>query len=188
MSRVGMGALVGWRVLHITLRWIFLELGWREGNRETGESPGQATMGDRTQPWKVGSQGVLHTSTHPTCGHAARRGVVLGVHCSITPLKEQSWIQPTVVLLRVGRNLLLCGLLFTELCRSKSSYHHEEASLTSSSSSSQFQLIPLRNFPWENSEAVAIMSSRLVVCRQLGLVCKTERENRLCLKYLQLFL
>lgn len=112
--------------------------------------------------------------------------MILDVQCSITPLKGQSWIQPTVVLLRVGRNLLLCGLPFSELCRAENSYHHEGPSLTSSSS--QFQLIPLRNFPWENSEAVAIMHSRLVVCKQLGLVCKTDRENRLCLKYLQLFL
>lgn len=49
-------------------------------------------------------------------------------------LKGQFWLQPTVVFLRVGRNMLLYSLFFTELCRAKGSYHHEGASLTSSSS------------------------------------------------------
>lgn len=71
--------------------------------------------------------------------------MILGVHCSITPHREQPWIQPTMVLLRVGRNLLLCGLLFTELCRAKGSYHHEGASLTSSSS--QFPTHSIEEFP-----------------------------------------
>lgn len=59
--------------------------------------------------------------------------MILGVHCSITPHREQPWIEPTVVLLRMGGNLLLCRLFFTELCRAKDSYHHG-ASLTSSTS------------------------------------------------------
>lgn len=183
LSCVGMGAVLGCTSPRDGSPW-----GWGpHGVRETGTQVnvlGTPRWGTGHSPEQQGHRDSAHLYTshlRPCSQERNDLGCALPHH----PAQGAALDRAHRGASQGGGNLLLCSSFFTELCGAKDSYHRA-ASLTSSTS--QFPIHSTEEFPLENSEAVAIMPSGLFACRQLGLVFKTERENRLCLKYLQLFL